>query len=391
MQLEDYTTGTVSISKGSATLTGAGTAWSVAGFKAGDTFHAQGLVGIIASVDSDTAITLRDVWMGEAISGGAYLLRYQPDNSRMQGTTRELLDQLRQGIWLTPDATGKTADKTSYDDRPKGFRFLDVGVDPFKLYVKETDTSGDWSSGADWVGPAGNNGTPGSAAVVGTSTTSLAIAIGSNTFAIVEPDRGWGVGARLRASSDADGSDFMEGVVTAYADDSLTLSVDRVGGSGTAADWTINLTGEPTLGGREVLTANRTYYVSKTGSDANNGLTAGAAFLTVQKAVNVALALDMSIYSVTISVSAGTFAEGTRLYVAGNGNARIMIQGAGYDQTTISGLAYAAQAVGGVALTFKDIDLLGVWDAAPASMTICAPVSRGRSRDLSPHRRGHPG
>lgn len=115
-----------------------------------------------------------------------------------------------------------------------------------------------------------------------------------------------------------------------------------------------------TLARREVLTANRTYYVATTGSDSNDGLTSGTAFLTIQTAVNVALALDMSIYSVTISVGAGTFAEGTRLYVAGNGNARIMIQGAGYDQTTISGSAYAVQAVGGIALTFKDIDLLGV-------------------------------
>lgn len=162
MQLEDYTTGTVSISNGTATLTGTGTAWDVAGFKAGDTFHAQGLVGIIASVDSDTAITLRDLWTGTTISGGDYLLRYQPDNSRMQGTTRQVLDELRQGIWLTPDATGKTADKATYDARPAGFRFLDVSVDPFKLYVKLSDTSGDWSAGASWVGPQGQPGADGS-------------------------------------------------------------------------------------------------------------------------------------------------------------------------------------------------------------------------------------
>jgi hypothetical protein len=101
----------------------------------------------------------------------------------------------------------------------------------------------------------------------------------------------------------------MEGVVTAYADDSLTLSVDRMGGSGTKADWTINLTGQPSIG-RERLTANRTYYVATTGSDTNDGLTSGAAFATLQKAYNIVSALDLSGMTVTIQVAAGTYSSG---------------------------------------------------------------------------------
>lgn len=62
-------------------------------------------------------------------------------------------------------------------------------------------------------------------------------------------------------------------------------------------------------GGREVLTADRTYYVRTDGSDSNNGLanTSGGAFLTIQKAINVVAALDISIYNVTIQVAAGTY------------------------------------------------------------------------------------
>lgn len=60
---------------------------------------------------------------------------------------------------------------------------------------------------------------------------------------------------------------------------------------------------------RELLTANRTYYVRTDGSDANNGLanTAGGAFLTIAKALAVAAALDGSTFNVTIMVGAGTW------------------------------------------------------------------------------------
>lgn len=104
----------------------------------------------------------------------------------------------------------------------------------------------------------------------------------------------------------------------------------------TAASWASSY---QVAGQREVLTANRTYYVRTDGSDSNNGLsnTSGGAFLTVQKAVDTTAALDRSIYQVTISVQAGTFPEVVTLK-KGVGALAPLIQGNGIDSSYIKGM-----------------------------------------------------
>jgi len=81
--------------------------------------------------------------------------------------------------------------------------------------------------------------------------------------------------------------------------------------------------------GREVLTADRTYYVRTDGADSNNGLSdhSGGAFLTLQKALNVALALDCSIYNVIINVGAGTYTAGISMQAQHLGSGSITFVG----------------------------------------------------------------
>lgn len=85
---------------------------------------------------------------------------------------------------------------------------------------------------------------------------------------------------------------------------------------------------------RPKLTASRTYYVRTNGSDSNDGLadTAGGAFLTLQKAINAAYALDCNGFNVTIQIADGTYTGGMLIFgkLAGafdNGNQPLRIIG----------------------------------------------------------------
>ena len=115
------------------------------------------------------------------------------------------------------------------------------------------------------TGPAGSNGTTGAAGAIGpngvagssgtngagyfaASTSSLAVGSGSTAFT-TQAGLAYSAGARVRASSAADGTNYMEGLVTAYSGTTLTVNVTASGGSGTHADWNINLVGQPGTNG----------------------------------------------------------------------------------------------------------------------------------------------
>jgi len=129
-------------------------------------------------------------------------------------------------------------------------------------------------------------------------------------------------------------------------------------------------------GGREVLVANRTYYVRTDGSDGNNGLsnTSGGAFATLQKAIDVATGLDFSIYAVTIQLADGTYATGGLFSTSPNGP--IVING---NSTTPANVVVQAanpiRATCPVKLTLQNFECqassVGIWSNAPgADITI---------------------
>lgn len=84
--------------------------------------------------------------------------------------------------------------------------------------------------------------TAGATGFVGTSTSSVAIGMGSKSFT-VQSGLLWFAGERLRVAHDA--TNFMEGVVSSYSGAALVLTVDRTGGSGTYATWSAAPCGQP--------------------------------------------------------------------------------------------------------------------------------------------------
>ena len=80
-------------------------------------------------------------------------------------------------------------------------------------------------------------------------------------------------------------------------------------------------------GGREVLAANRNYFVGgSAASDSNDGLTSGTPFATGQHALDVVAALDISIYDVTIKFTDATRTPGLVLK-APLGSGKVILQG----------------------------------------------------------------
>ncbi len=190
-----YSAGTVSLTNGSAVVTGIDTAWETALVVGGEIYvQAEGNPLPIASVDSDTLITAALVWTG-ATGVYDYVLRvgtaYDEQIAKNAEILARLLSEIEAGTIWKFDASGDTAGRAVYDTRPKGFAYLDVsGAQPV-LWVKASNAEGDWngpfSYGVGPVGPApsltfspvvtGAPGTPASLVTTGEDPINLAFTI----------------------------------------------------------------------------------------------------------------------------------------------------------------------------------------------------------------------
>jgi hypothetical protein len=107
------------------------------------------------------------------------------------------------------------------------------------------------------------------------------------------------------------------------------------------------------LGVRDVLSANRTYYVRTDGNDGNTGLanTSAGAFLTIQKAIDTVAGIDLAAYSVTIQVGNGTYTGlvSGKSYI---GAGPVTIIG---DETTPANVTISSSTAGAAMLAFDTV------------------------------------
>lgn len=81
-------------------------------------------------------------------------------------------------------------------------------------------------------------------AFVGTSTTSITIGTGNQTFTTQTSEQ-YTAGTWVSAVSAANATNWMIGQVVSYSGSTLVVNVTNTNGSGTYADWNLSLTGTP--------------------------------------------------------------------------------------------------------------------------------------------------
>ncbi|MER9188638.1 hypothetical protein [Mesorhizobium australicum] len=298
--MSTYKTGTVTVTNGSTVVTGSGTAWAVA-LVAGGMFSSAGVAVPIASVTDDTHIVLDYNWPGTTASGAGYSIALENAAAASVVDLNTTLSRVLVTLSLagiTPDASGSLTDRAAITlgVGDKGFLFLHAEIGVAFAFYRWTGTA--------WGGPfpvANASGGAISSLVAGTGVT-----VDNTNPAIPVVKMANMANATVKGRTTA-GTGAPEDLTMAQLDALQVASGKK----------------------REMLTANRTYYVRTDGSNSNTGLvdSAGGAFLTLQKAWDTVAALDLSIYAIVIQVRDGTFTTGINMAAMPVGGSGITIQG----------------------------------------------------------------
>jgi hypothetical protein len=287
MANSSYEVGTVSVANGDTVIVGSGTIWSGVAVRPGDEIYVDNAAQAVKIKDvvDPTHVTLWTPWAGGNKVNVAFII-VQDYPARVVGSAAavdvgDLLAVLSaQGLlwYLSADYTDPTTAKITADDGQGILQVstgklwtMDGGAWVFAGVFKGLGELLPWNSATAYqpfmlAADAGNtyfcnvantnqrppNAAKGDQGIQGiqgkgystTSVTSQPITTGSKTFAV---DAGLAAlpGTRYRASN---GSNYMEGVVTAYSGTSLTINMAKVSGSGTFAAWNLNLAGDPGSG-----------------------------------------------------------------------------------------------------------------------------------------------
>lgn len=211
-----YTTGKITLTNGSSTVTGSGTAWKIALIAGGVVYtEAPGGNALpIASVDSDIQITASVKWTGNDGTYSYALMRdtsYGAQQVTNANTLAQIIAELRAGTIFKYDASGSIEGRSTYDGRSQGFAYLvSAGVDEPRLFVKASSASGDWSGPFSYAtgptGPAPNLEIGTVAALPAGSDPTASFSGSSPSYALnlglpagYQGDKGWTIAPELVA------------------------------------------------------------------------------------------------------------------------------------------------------------------------------------------------
>lgn len=158
-----YTDGTVSVSNGSATVTGTGTAWAIFGI-AGGMLMVPGFPAVpIRSVEDDASLTLEWAWRhADQIDVSYAIGLLTSEQATAVFTNRQLSEILRRVVvsGVSPDGAGTLAERDALDPGPAtGFVWLRVETgEPLEVTIK---TDSGWAGPYRLQGDDGGEGPPG--------------------------------------------------------------------------------------------------------------------------------------------------------------------------------------------------------------------------------------
>lgn len=227
------------------------------------------------------------------------------------------------------------------------------------------------------------------------SSTSLAIGAGSKAFT-TQGDAPILPGARVRASSNANPTThWMEGVVTTYAGGVMALSVDVFAGSGSRADWSLNLAGARGAIGAAVSVPGSTTIdniVTWGGSGGGSILDSGRKLSDYQRDIGyTAVPAGDGVRTrrnVSINSGSNSLTVAGAAFVAGDVGKKIVVPGAGAAGATLVATITARVSATDVTLdttagtTLSAVSTEVVYGADAAPMLLAAinalPASGGR-------------
>ena len=256
--------------------------------------------------------------------------------------------------------------------------------------------AGKWGLVAQ-VGTAGTNGTN-APTYGGTSTTSLTIGTGAQAFT-TQAGLAYQNGARVRASSAANTSNWMEGLVT-YSGTTLTITVDKVGGSGTHADWNFNIAGAPGAG--DLISSNNLSDVVSVATARTNLAVFGRIKKTIFASVGTfTFTPDPHLLYGNIRMLApgggggGVAASGAALYIliAGGGGAGQYQEKIGFVPSDIGASATVTVGAGGIGATGASVGTAGGTTSVvnASSVTVCSATGGSPGANTSTGTAGGPG